>query len=601
MAAWLTLVTACGGAEGASRSAETPAARHAVADALEPAEMGEPGAIAAVERLPDYEPLPYDPLDEPLGVPEEVSEEIRRRLESARVTRRLRARGERLGATTSLLSFYEARGFQPAWFAEGRLRRRDVDSLVTAVRASASHGLEPRDYHLEALVSLPRDLRGAGAAELAGADLLLTETFVTLGGHLLNGKVDPVTLDSTWNVTKRRRDLLLEVRAALDEGTVRETLEGFAPTDAGYRGLRAELARYREIGAEGGWARVPGQAPIRASEATPAQLSALRERLTITGDLPSARAPRARWDGALTQALRSFQRRRGMAESGVVDASTLDALNVSAEDVVLALEANLERWRWLPEELGETHVFVNIAGFRVVVVRGGEPVVSMRAIVGRPYRRTPVFSDAIRYVVVNPTWTVPPTILREDILPDIQRDPEALARRGLRVMAPNGRELDPARINWDRVRPTSPGFSLVQPAGPDNALGVAKLMFPNPHGVYLHGTPRQDLFDESERALSSGCIRVERPLELAAHVINSAEWSLEALQQTAARGVPRTIHLIRRVPVHIQYWTAWIENDTLHLRRDVYERDDAVITALGRTRAEQLASSPGPAPPSPAG
>jgi murein L,D-transpeptidase YcbB/YkuD len=316
---------------------------------------------------------------------------------------------------------------------------------------------------------------------VAAHDLLLTDSFVTLATHSLRGKVDPLTIHPTWTARQRAGDVLEILRAGLAEDRIGEALASTTPGDPGYTRLTEALARYRALEES----RLPdvGDAPW---DSTPERLSALRRHLDVRGDLEG---------DDLDAAIRRFQRRHGLAANGEIDPPTLEALRIPIAERVEKLRVNLERWRWLPEDLGERQVRVNIAGFDLRYVEGDEVRLRMRAIVGKSYRKTPVFSDTIRYLVLNPTWTVPSTIFREDLLPEVRRDSRTLERRGLEVLSRDGRPMDPTAIEWRRVRHGDLYFR--QPPGPNNA-------------------PRQDLFEEPERAFSSGCIRLERPLELAA-------------------------------------------------------------------------------------
>lgn len=547
--------------------------------------------------VPADDVIPFEPPDEPIGLPDEVREHLRRELEAARTSGAIRAGAVLLGAATSVEAFYAARDFHPAWFADGRLRRDAWRELVDAVQSASAHGLDPADYHLEELRAVPRSLRRAEPATFAAADLLLTESFVVLGAHLLNGKVDPVRIHPTWNASRKRRDILLELRRALDEGGVGAALEGLAPRDPRYVALRAELARHRAVAARGGLPELPEGVLLDAATAQPPQIVLLRRVLAALGDLPSDQARISRWDEPLVEAVRVFQARHGIEPSGAIDEATLAALRVPVEDRIAAIEANLERLRWLPEDLGARHLVVNIADFRLEAIENGRAVVAMRAVVGRPYRRTPVFSDAVRYAVFNPRWRVPRTIVEEDIVPEARADITAFARRNLRVLSPRGREVDPARIRWETIRPGAFPYVLEQPPGPNNALGAVKLVFPNPHDVYLHGTPRQDLFAEPERAFSSGCIRLERPLDVAAWLLaDQPAVDRAALDAIVATGRTRTITLRRPVPVHILYLTSWASGGAegsparVQFRRDVYDRDPALLAALGRQRDEAIAA-----------
>ena len=309
----------------------------------------------------------------------------------------------------------------------------------------------------------------------------------------------------------------------------------------------------------------------------------LGARLEASGDLSEG--------GELEAALRGFQARVGVSATGELDEATLAALETPVEDRIGAIEASLERWRWLPETLGRRHLLVNIADFRLELIEEGATTLAMKAVVGKPYRSTPVFSGVVRYLVLNPTWTAPRTIVREDLLPELQQEGAvALERRGIELFTPQGRRVDPSTVRWASIRPAAIPYIFRQPAGPSNALGPVKFMFPNPYDVYLHGTPRQELFDESSRAFSSGCVRLEHPLDLAERLLSSdSRWPRARIDEVVAAGETRSVPLREPTPVHVLYWTAWVDEEgRTRFRPDVYERDDAVLRALGRVRPETI-------------
>lgn len=256
--------------------------------------------------------------------------------------------------------------------------------------------------------------------------------------------------------------------------------------------------------------------------------------------------------------------------------------------ILRQIDATLERWRWLPESLGETYVLVNIAGFELQMVENGEEVLRKRVIVGQPFRQTPVFSDRIRYLVFNPDWTVPRTVMIQDQLPQIVRDPDYLSRLNISVYRGWGadrQKVDPLDVDWSSLNRNNFPYQLIQEPGPQNALGQVKFMFPNQYDVYLHDTPGRGLFMRSERSFSSGCIRVEQPFDLAQRLLAaSPDWSREKIDRVVLEAEPRTVLLPEPVPVHIQYWTSWVDSEgRLQFRNDLYNRDARLIDQLRGT------------------
>jgi murein L,D-transpeptidase YcbB/YkuD len=280
-----------------------------------------------------------------------------------------------------------------------------------------------------------------------------------------------------------------------------------------------------------------------------------------------------------------FQRRHGLAAEGAVNAATRAELNVGVERRVEQLELNLERWRWLPKDLGRRHIMVNIAAYELEVVERDGVVLAMRVVVGRRYHRTPVFSDTMRYLVLNPYWHVPRSIAGGELLPKIRRDPSYLASNRLRVFPIAGAdapEVDPTTVGWSAITPGHFPFRLRQDPGPLNALGRVKFMFLNKYNVYLHDTPARPLFEEAQRDFSHGCIRIQHPIELALYLLrHDPRWSREALLGALDEAVDRTVPLPAPIPIHLLYWTAWADGDgTIQFRRDIHDRDAPLLRAL---------------------
>lgn len=473
-------------------------------------------------------------------------------------------------------AFYAARAYRPAWNESGR-----VQALLQSIRDSALHGLNPADYQLEALEALvagPRDVD-----RLVAVELVATDAAIRLAGHLGFGKVDPQKFHPSWNFSHRLNDLqrLELLRSLLAARDFRAAIEGLAPQSDYYRGLQAYLAQYRELAALGGWPVVPAGETLRPGAVSP-RVSLLRARLAVTGDLPAVSLPREDdfFDEELEAAVRRFQARHELEVDGLVGRHTLAALNVPVEARVDQLRVNLERVRWVFRDMGRRFLLVNIARFRVLLLEDRVVQWSTRAIVGGPYRQTPVFRADMTYLELNPTWTVPPTIFREDLLPEIRRDGGVLQRRNMEVLDYSGRRIDPAAIDWQHVDARRFSYLVRQAPGPYNPLGRIKFLFPNPHQVYIHDTPGRELFRRADRSFSSGCIRIERPLELARLLLEGDPSELERMDAALRSGKTTPISLPRPIPVLILYGTAVPEDDGIHFTGDVYDRDPQVLRAL---------------------
>lgn len=366
----------------------------------------------------------------------------------------------------------------------------------------------------------------------------------------------------------------------------------------GVQRLCALAIDLQQIADAGGWGTVPARKPVLApGDRDPVMVLALRARLTASGDLTdeaaAACADPARYDDTLAQAVQRFQARHGLAVDAKIGKQTLHGLNVPVEARLAQIEKNLARWHQLPADLGAQHVWVNIPAFHLSVRNGNTTVLDMRVIVGKgtkqvarhesdvdsvPGLRTPVFSDLIEHVIFNPYWNVPASIVCDEVLPDLRTKPAELVADGYEVFDRSGAALDIMTTDWTSVQPDA--IRVRQRPGPRNPLGVVKFMFPNQYNVYLHDTAARKLFERRERNFSHGCVRVAKPLEFATWLLGQQGWTREkidkALSATTDDGAPRQqqINLQEPLPVHLVYFTAWVDDaGTPQFRRDLYQHD----------------------------
>jgi L,D-transpeptidase YcbB len=515
---------------------------------------------------------------ESLGSTDPVIEAVRERIEALSAGGNLSVEGTSLSATRSLPAIYELHGFQPFWDSAR------IAMLLDVVRASAADGLTPADYHLATLERLA-STRDRSPLDTAQLDLLATDAYTELLYHLYFGKVDPVSIDSRWNFERREmneRDALQFVIDAMTSADIASAIDRARPDHWMYRGLVDALATYRHIEAAGGWP-VVADGPTLRRDVTDPRVAALRLRLSANSDDAGVSTGGTLFDEPLEAALKRFQAQHLLAADGAVGPATRRELNVSVAQRIDQIRVNLERARWvLHQKADGDFVIVDVAGFEVRYVRDRAVIWRTRAQVGQPYRQTPIFRSAIDEVVLNPTWTVPPGILGKDILPAVRRDPAYLEKRGLRVIDRDGRPVNSATVDFTRYSGTTFPYMIRQEPGPTNALGRVKIMFPNPYLVYLHDTPSQALFGHEQRAFSSGCIRTERPLELAELLLaNPDRWGRAAIDAAVASGTTRTIRLPKPVPVLMLYWT--VDRDdrgAILFKPDSYGRDPKLLKAL---------------------
>ncbi|HET9483648.1 MAG TPA: L,D-transpeptidase family protein, partial [Xanthomonadales bacterium] len=413
----------------------------------------------------------------------------------------------------------------------------------------------------------------------ADADIRLTFAAAAFARDL-RGRVKPGEVGEEWFGPKRKLSLGKLVYQAANAADVEGSLRRAAPAHPQYARMREALARLRKVAASGGWPSVPEGAVVKASARDP-DLSPFRARLAAGGYYTAANSPandRAAEAAALREAVKRFQREHALQDDGVPGKGTVAAMNVPVEERIRQLEINLERMRWLPDDLGETHILVNVPTFHLEAVRDGRRELAMRVVTGRRDTPTPIFSDTMETVVFSPYWNVPSSILRGEVVPALMKDPAYLERQNMEVLR-DGRPVDPyALMSGDaslRVR---------QRPGAGNALGHVKFLFPNPHDVYLHDTPADALFAREGRSFSHGCVRVERPSELAQWVLaGDAEWTPAKIEAAMHSGQERHVALEQQIPVHIVYFTVWVDDDgTARFADDVYRHDErhaAVVPA----------------------
>lgn len=552
-------------------------------DDMEPDPASKPEEAPAADSVAAPPPLPPCPASGG-GLQNQVADQICQRIRAEPPPTRPRVQNRDLREPGYLISFYAQRGYRAAWLDPYGRPLPAADDLIKALGEAEREGLRSADYNRgqlrKLLASLQQGDGATDAGQLAEVDLLLADTFLTYASHLLSGRLPPRKVDPEWAIKPRSRDLAEVLREALSGEGVSESLRALAPKSKGYVQLREVLQKYRKVEQEGGWPTVSGSLGPGAQGA---QVRSLRARLQASGDLAEGDAGKnAVYDKAVADAVRRFQKRHGLAETGAVNGSTLAALNVPVSQRIRQVELNMERWRWLPDEFGSRYIMVNVPSFKMNVVENGKRVMEANVVVGRQERQTPTFTANMAYLVMSPKWYVPRSIAVKDKLPQLKRNPYALARQNIRIYNSAGQQINPGAVNWKAVSASNFNYQLRQDAGPRNALGGIKFMFPNPYNVYLHDTPTRGLFSQSQRTFSSGCIRISNPVELAEYLLkHDPKWSRDAIKTAAASGKQRVVNLPQQVPVFLLYWTAWVDEDGLaHFRKDIYSRDKPLVRAL---------------------
>jgi len=454
------------------------------------------------------------------------------------------------------------------------LDRQRAGQLSNVVVASVEDALNPGELPLAAAIEALDVVRGRQtptAEAMARADVLMSAVYAGIAEQLLVGHVDPRTVSQSWYIDAREERVDSAITRMLRAPRLDEAMNAMRPDYEAYEALRGELARYRRLVASGGWKRLEDKGPALSpgDTAPAARLTALRERLQVAGLLENQQRTAAAdttavrtYDAVLAGAVARFQERHGIVVDSVLGAETVASLNVPAEYRVGQIAGNLERYRWLPRALGTRYIFVNVPAFRLQAFDHGTEALTMKVIVGAEYdgRSTPVFSDSLQTVVFRPYWNVTDNIAENEIWPKAEEDPSYLARNNYEVVRDK---------NGQRVR---------QKPGPKNALGLVKFLFPNSFAIYLHDTPQGELFEEDVRAFSHGCIRVEKPAELAQFVLG---WSADSVQQLMHDDKnDRHVAVSPKIPVYIVYLTSYVRDGALHFGNDLYSRDQALVEAV---------------------
>jgi murein L,D-transpeptidase YcbB/YkuD len=505
------------------------------------------------------------PANEPVGAPE-----LRRILGQSPD---LRVAGKRIG-TPRLRAFYRLRGFAPAWDPSDGGGERAA-ALVRVLSQAADHGLDPAAYHLAAVS------REAGATPALGRELLLTDALLRYAQDVRIGRVRPKAVEGDWGIPAPRFDAATEAAGALTSDGLGAWLAGLPPGHRDYRRLAEALIRYRSRAAGRGavWL-APG--PVLRPGARDDRVVALRRRLAVEEDaLPPDPPAAGLYDAPLEAAVRRFQARHGLAVDGLVGPLTRRALDVPLAARIRQIELNLERWRWLPRDLGPRSVMVNAAAATLALVEASGVVLASRVVVGDPGHPTPVLAAEIRALVLNPAWTIPESIVAEEILPELRRHPRYLLDHDIVVLDRLDADPHGLAVDWSGLPAGGPLPRLQQRPGPANPLGRIKFDLPNRADVFLHDTPATALFARPVRTRSHGCVRVERAVELATHLLAGQDLGdRDALERALAPGTTRWVP-VAPVPVYLLYWTAFVEDGILHFRDDVYGRDRRLAAALG--------------------
>ncbi|QUS58160.1 L,D-transpeptidase family protein [Pseudovibrio brasiliensis] len=472
--------------------------------------------------------------------------------------------------------FYENRSFQPAWILKGKLSSGALSAIET-LQSAAEEGLHTADYPVPAA-----DFNADGKAtpdQIAAAELELTHSILKYAEDAQAGRVSPYAISEDITLRPERPDPIEALTSVARSAAPSQVLAAFNPPHAEYKALKKQLAELREQTENGDLEKqvvIPAGKLLKVGSKS-SRVALLRERLSV----PTVESHMNVYTQDLAYAVEAFQAANGLHPDGAVGPRTLLALNGRVSgDPIKDVIANMERWRWMPRDLGETHLRVNIPEFMVRLNMEGFVLYETRVVVGKRSNKTPVFSDKMQHVVVNPYWNVPYSIASKELLPDLRAsNPQSYLQKGNYEIVYGGKIVDPRRVNWDAV--TFKQIRIRQRPGRGNALGKIKFMFPNKHNVYLHDTPSKSLFNRSERAFSHGCVRVQNPFEFS-DALMATQNTITGNYIRSLVGKKQTqVNLQKDIPVHISYFTAFVdEAGKLQRRPDIYGHNQAVIDAL---------------------
>lgn len=471
----------------------------------------------------------------------------------------------------ALTSFYESNGNQTVWQSP---EQRKI--VIAAFQKAPEEGLDPNEYGLKRIQDYEQKAALLLDKERAEYDVLLTNSFQKYLSQISNGRLNPRTLYKNWDLKPNKMEGYQAISSLLKSDSLAVKIELLKPQHLVYKRLK-EALRIINGFPDQNFRKIKSERNLVLNDSNWVLLD-IKKRLLFWKDLHQIDSLTAVYDTVTFKAIKKFQARHGLAADGIIGKGTLEALNFTQKQRRGQIIANLERWKWFPRAMGAEYIIINIPEYRLTLVKEKDTLRVHKVIVGRAKRKTPVLSSKLTQAVFNPTWTVPPTILREDVIPAILKSRSYLAKTNIKIYDASGNRVSAA--NWQLANAKS--YRYVQSPGTFNSLGMVKLIFPNRFSVYLHDTNHRDFFDKSERSLSSGCIRVDNPLELTEYLLeDKTNWNLDKITLTLQSEKTKFVNLKKQLPFHLLYWTAWSDKNKLIFRDDIYSLDAELYSKLG--------------------
>lgn len=484
-----------------------------------------------------------------------------------------------------LANVYRENDNKPIWVKSGGLNsygKKLMDELDEIV----FDGLDKADYLDAAIYQDIEVIKESENPEIfAQLDIALSNTFVKLAKDLDIGKINPQALDIEWKMERKVADIdHYEILAGIASGdNPAKILDGLRPDNKEYDKLRSQLQELLANDEEENSQPVLFEGKIEKGESHQV-IPAIRKKLSFWNEINSESTDQT-YDEELFKSVIAFQKRHGLIDDGILGADFIEAINYSKQDLITKVKVNLERWRWMPNFINsdKNKVIVNIPDFYLYYLEKDDTLLTSKVVVGREFRQTPVFKSEMTYMVFSPTWTLPETILWEDAIPAIAKNQDYLKSHHMKVINNTGEEENPKKINWGKLKEkTDFPYMIRQSPGKENPLGRVKFMFPNEYSIYIHDSPAQSLFDKDERMFSSGCIRMEKPVEFASLLLDDMkDWDAEKINESMGLEAEENIALNKTQEVWILYVSVWQKGDRLAVREDIYDMDKKLAKAMG--------------------
>lgn len=483
-----------------------------------------------------------------------------------------------------LRNFYEPNNYQLSWSTKEGVSKQSEELLET-VRQAPEEGLKVNSYPLEKATKWHQKMKEATDAsekQWAKLDYWLTKLYLSYAEDLSAGRFKPEKVDTTFKRYPKTIDLAHHLRMALQDNQIAASLHDLSPKLELYDLLKEQLVIYKKLRKSNNWDQIEGEFLLKTGEYHE-QVPAIYERLAITQELDTntVKLDSTNYTKEIAAGVEKFQERHGLAVDGVIGPNTLAAMNQSVDKKVRQIKMNMERLRWMPDDLGDWYILVNVPAFELQLIDKQQEALRMNVVTGKELWPTPLFSDTMSYLSFSPTWTPTINIIFDDLIPRIQKNPNYFDRKGIVVYDSwqnDANTVDPSTIRWSSFNKSNFPYRMTQKPGPKNALGQVKFMFPNTMSIYLHDTPHESFFEEPDRDLSHGCVRVADPLALATYILaqQGESWDREKVKEYMNKTSPENVSLTKKIPVHLVYWTVWVdENGTLNFSEDIYGLDES--------------------------